>query len=337
MGNGSELGKSNGEQLSKRELTKKVNSLVWEYPRRSIMDNLYEMVRKGEGRTIIGSVPGRPEDSQLVIDAVGEHVLANIAKEISLPAFIFGEHNNYPLSEVSESPQVYIAIDSFDNTSQYRRGLDTSVYTVLGVYDLDGKPIAGVVGDIKDRKAYVNVGNASNNNWMLDLDTGELKDLHPSKRVSVKDENFTLATYLGSNEYSIDFYEKFQGLIKDMSPRGVLYPGGGSYIYGLLASGAVDAYVMFNEPHSEIIPGLPLALATGCTVVSVNEDGTFENYSFNKDLYWGDHDLYNTGKVPFFIAAATPEIRDEIIGYYITSQKQNELGTSDVSGSGLLK
>ncbi len=143
-----------------------------------------------------------------------------------------------------------------------------------------------------------------------------------SDRITLKDRESTLASFVGENEYSLEFFADFKALIKDMHRKGYLYPGGGAFIYGLLASGAVDAYVMRNEPLSEIIPGLPLALTAGCTVVSVNEDGSYQEFKFDPNALKENHKLYSEGVVPLFIAAATPEIRDEIIKSYVEGKKE---------------
>lgn len=145
----------------------------------------------------------------------------------------------------------------------------------------------------------------------------ERKKITRSERITLTDQEATLASFLGEKEFSLEFFGTFKTLVKNMHQKGFLYPGGGAFIHGLLASGAIDAYVMRNEPLSEIIPGLPLALAAGCTAVSVNEDGSYREFKFNPNALKEDHKLYSEGLVSLFIAAATPEIRDEIIRYYL--------------------
>ncbi len=162
----------------------------------------------------------------------------------------------------------------------------------------------------------------------------ERKKITRSERTTLRDRNSTLASFVGENEYSLEFFKYFGQLVKDMDRKGFLYTGGGAYIYGLLASGAIDAYVMFNEPVSEIIPGVPLALATGCTVVSVNEDGTYREFKFDPNALRENYKLYSEGVVPLFIATATPEIRDQIIKYYLeekTRSKAEETKQEDLA------
>ena len=69
------------------------------------------------------------------------------------------------------------------------------------------------------------------------------------------------------------------------------------------------AYIMFNEPRSEIDPGFHIAKAAGCSVVSVDSDGKYRDYEF---LPGRQHD-----KVNLLIAASTPQLRDELIKYYV--------------------
>lgn len=308
------------EIQKKEQLAEKVNTVLLSYAKNAIIA-LNPPVRKGESKQVIASVPGRPEDEQLAIDSFGEHILTGLIRDNQVPAFVFGEHNDYNLG--NGETQVFFVIDSFDNTSQYKRGLDTSVYTVVSAYDKDGNAFGTVIGDIKDEKAYVSINGE---NFLLDIRTGEKKQISKSTKTTIKDPQITIATYDGSNEYSMPFDQFFSQMKKDMAPKGVKYGGGGSYIYGLMASGAVDAYVMFNEPYSEIFTGLPVALAAGCTAVSVDlETGQVTELKFEPERMKQNPELYKNGTVPLFIAAVTPELRNEIIKYYFEGKKENEL------------
>jgi len=71
----------------------------------------------------------------------------------------------------------------------------------------------------------------------------------------------------------------------------------------------VDAYVMFDEPRSEIDPGFSIAKKAGCPVVTIDTDGSYKDYEF---LPGRQHD-----KVDLLIAAANAKIRDELIKYYL--------------------
>lgn len=300
-----------GEHLSREELITKARQLVTAYAEVSI-PALYDAVRKGEGKQSLGFVSGRPGEHQIGIDSYGDEVLSNLLNEQKLSAYVLGEHNPRNVLEFGP-PQMIITIDPFDNSRQYQQGLDTSVYTVVGAYSLNGKPLAGVICDIKDKKSYIAVGDT---NYVYDNDDPtEFRPIRASSRTTIMDDKTTIATYLGEKSYSVPFIRSFGKLMEDMP--GLLYAGGGAYIYGLLAKGAVDAYVMTDEPHSEILPGLPLALAAGCTVISVNpEDGTYSDFRFNPELI-KNPEGYKDGSVPLFMAACTTELAEEIIRYYL--------------------
>jgi len=385
------------EELMREELVGKVHNVLLLYAERAIYP-LYDKVRKGEGKQILSSTEeGRPGEELLDIDQTGENVLKSIIRETKLSAVLVSENSPEPhVFENGDFEKVYIFADPFDNTSQYKRGLDTPPYTVISIFDNKGNPMGAVVGDIKNRKAYMCLGKETfiidikdrineeekytkkkvvqltsqkellekiiesqasnienpNNTIKLKLFNSFIGDqldykqsqralaelekeydearkkehkrekIVRSERTTLKDRNSTLATFIGEKEYSLKFFKYFGKLVQDMHPKGLVYGGGGAYIYGFLASGAIDAYVMFDEPVSEIIPGLPLALAAGCTAVSVNEDGTFEDFKFSPNALKENHRLYSEGSIPLLIAAATPEIRDEIIRYYLEAKNK---------------
>jgi|WetSurMetagenome_2_1015567.scaffolds.fasta_scaffold03406_9 fructose-1,6-bisphosphatase/inositol monophosphatase family enzyme len=383
------------EILSKDELNARATKVLLLYAERAIYP-LYDKVRRGEGKQILSTTEeGRPGEELLDIDQTGENVLKSAIREAKLPAILISENSPEPHvfgNGDSGNEKVYVFADPFDNTSQYKRGLDTPPYTVVSIWDKDGNPIGAVVGDIKDRKAYISIGKetfiidikerisekekyADKKVALLENQRGLLENMinlstqinlgnknvteeqlakangdyayskeafskleqdsvkaqgeehkrvtiTKSDRTTLKDRNSTLATFVGEKEYSAKFFKYFGKLVNDMHPKGLLYTGGGAYIYGLLASGSVDAYVMFDEPVSEIIPGLPLALAAGCTVVSVNEDGTHNDFKFDPNALREDHKLYSEGSVHLFIAAATPGVRDEIITAYVKAKSE---------------
>ena len=63
-------------------------------------------------------------------------------------------------------------------------------------------------------------------------------------------------------------------------PECLLWPNGGSCIYPWIARGIVDAYISFDEPVSEIDPGLAFAHFAGYPVFEVRTDGTLEVHVF---------------------------------------------------------
>ncbi len=319
MGVPQELGRTNGEPLSPSEVRKRTRGIFSDYAQRANLI-LHPMVEKGEGKNVLGSVPGRPDDEQYQIDAMGEAILINFVRDATLPALVFGEHNIYDHSD--GKPQVIFAIDSYDNSTEYSMGLDTPVYSVLGAYNPDGSPIGAVILDIRGQKAYVSIKKV---NHIIDLSSigRPPQEIEPLPMInSIQDDRLTIATYLGSNDYSLKFVDNFRDLVENMPKKSRIYPNGGSFIYAFLATGAVDSYIMFDEPNSEILPGLPIALAAGCVASSVDlvSGGVEEYKKFNTDFI-KNPEGYTDGAVDLFIVARSLQLRDEIVEYYLKGRK----------------
>jgi hypothetical protein len=122
------------------------------------------------------------------------------------------------------------------------------------------------------------------------------------------DEGTVIAGYMMDPSYLSRWVEKGSSLLNLLASRfpGVrLWPNGGSCIYPWLARGLVHAYVMFDEPRSEIDPGLAFAWAARYPVFSVEENGVLEPYRFIPGK--------QSERVPFFIAACTRELAEDIL------------------------
>ncbi len=263
-----------------------------------------EKAKKGEGRKILGEVINRPEDIEIEIDRVGENVLERLIKKNNVKATVFSEPEGRDIKN-GEKPEIYGSIDPFDGSVLYLRGFEHNWYTVLSFYDRERNPICCGIADVLNEKFYI---SNKDGNYILDIKTNQKKKILPSTRKKLS-EPIVLASYVMSSQYSSKFLDIFGDLLKNMHPKALLYPQGGSFIYAYLASGLVDAYVMFDEPRSEIDPGFPIAKKAGCSVVSVNSDGSYTDYVF---LPGRQHD-----KIDLLIAAVTPELRDELIEYYV--------------------
>lgn len=266
------------------------------------MIEVKKRAEKDQGREILGEVINRPEDVEIGIDRVGEDILERLLKENQIKATIYSEPEG---RDIENGNDFYGAIDPFDGSALFLKGFEHNWYTVLSFYDEDKKPIVTGIADILNEKFYIMYNGRA---YLLDPKTGEEKNISPSKNKKIT-EPIVLATYLMKSTYSTKFLEFFGDLVKNMHPKALLYPQGGSFIYSYLASGLIDAYVMFNEPRSEIDPGFPIAKAAGCSVVSVDSDGRYRDYEF---LPGRQHD-----KVDLLIASATPEIRDQLIKEYV--------------------
>jgi len=283
---------------------KKIKNLLIEY-----LTKTTEEVRKkaasGKGREILGEVINRPEDVEIGIDRVGEEVLEKLLKKYKIKATVFSEPDGRDIKTGGNNPEIYGSIDPFDGSVLYLRGFEQNWYTALSFFDKKRKPIISGISDILNEKIYF---SDETSNYLLDLKTGNRKKIYPSKRKSLSDP-IVLASYVMSSQYSSKFLDIFGDLIKNMHSKALLFPQGGSFIYAFLAAGLVDAYVMFDEPRSEIDPGFPIAKKAGCSIVTIDVDGSSKDYEF---LPGRQHD-----KVDLLIAASTPELRDALRKHYL--------------------
>jgi len=279
----------------------KLNNLLIEYLTETTKE-VRERAVRGEGRQIVGDVINRPEDIEIGIDRVGEEILEGLLKKHNLKATVFSEPDGRDI-ENGDDPDFYGSIDPFDGSVLYLRGFEQNWYSALSFYDKERKPICTGITDILNEKFYI---SDENGNYLLD--NGQKKKISPSSRKKLT-EPIVLASYLMSSQYSSKFLDIFGDLVKSLHPKALFYPQGGSFIYAFLASGLIDAYVMFNEPRSEIDPGFPIAKAAGCSVVSVDSDGSYRDYEF---IPGKQHD-----KVDLLIVTVNSELRDELIKYYV--------------------
>ena len=276
--------------------------LLLEYLRETA-NAIKDSAAQGRGKKILGPVIDRPDDVEIEIDRVGEVILKELLEKYGQSATVFSEPENGDIV-VGEHPDFYGALDPFDNSVLFLRGFQHNWYTALSFFDEKGGFLCGGIGDILSEKAYIYDGD---NGFLLDLKSNKKTPLSPSLKKTLK-EPIVLASYLMSSYYSSKFLDVFGSLVRSMHLRALLYPFGGAHIYGHLAAGQVDAYIMLDEPRSEIDPGFAIAKAAGCQIGEVDKEGNWKDYEF---IPGKQHD-----KIPLFIAAATIELRDEIISYY---------------------
>ncbi len=288
----------------------KIKDLLMEYLTETTQE-VRKIAARGEGREILGDVINRPEDLEIGIDQVGEEVLRKLLKKHDVKATVFSEPEKREIKNGEHGkPEFYGSIDPFDGSMLYLRGFEHNWYSVLSFFDKQRNPICTGVSDILNEKFYL---SDEEGNYLLDTKSGKKKQIFPSRRKTLT-EPLVLASYVMSSQYSSKFLNIFEDLMKNMHSKALLYPQGGSFIYAYLASGLVDAYVMFDEPRSEIDPGFAIAKRVGCPIVSVNSDGSCEDYEF---VPRKQHD-----KVGLLIAAVTPELRDALINYYVKKYVQ---------------
>jgi len=266
-----------------------------------------KIAAQGKGRQILGETINRPEDLEIGIDRVGEDILEKLLKKHNVKATIFSEPEG---RDIKNGGEIYGSVDPFDGSMLYLRGFEHNWYTVLSFFDKERNPLCCGIADIVNEKYYI---TEEDGNYLVSMNSEKKKKLQPSTRKKLT-EPIVLASYLMSSQYSPKFLDVFGDLIRNMHPKGLFYPHGGSYIYAFLASGLIDAYVMFDEPRSEIDPGFPIAKKAGCQVVSVDSDGNYQDYQF---IPGRQHD-----KVDLLIAASTSQLRDRLIKHYVKKYEE---------------
>ena len=287
---------------------KKLNNILLEYLAQTVKA-VRTMSKAGEGKEILGEIPGRPEDLEIGIDRVGEEIIKKLLLKHKVQAEIFSESENGSIKVGKDEADLYVAIDPFDNTILFFTGFHHTWYTAITFYNKNRKPICAGIADILDGKAWIFDGESV---YLLDLTTRVQRIVSPHAHKTMGCP-IALASYLMSSQYSVKFFQHFGSMVQQMDPKALLYPFGGSHIYGYLADGRLDAYVMFDEPRSEIDPSFAIAKAVGCDIVEVDTEGNWEEYEFMPGKQYE--------KVDFLIAACTPELRDDIIRYYIEQKR----------------
>ena len=261
-----------------------------------------KIAAQGKGRQILGETINRPEDLEIGIDRTGEEILEKLLKKHRVKATIFSEPED---RDIKNGGEIYGSVDPFDGSMLYLRGFEHNWYTALSFFDKKRNPLCCGIADIINEKYYI---TEENGNYLVSMNGEKKKKIEPATRKKLT-EPIVLASYIMSSQYSPKFLDIFGDLVRNMHPKGLFYPHGGSYIYSFLASGLIDAYVMFNEPRSEIDPGFPIAKNAGCQIVSVDSDGNYQDYQF---IPGGQH-----GKVDLLIATSTPQLRDQLIKHYV--------------------
>ena len=271
---------------------------------RDVVSVVDDAVNTGGGADVMGAVPGRPadEDVEIELDRICDRLFESSILRSGLRIRVNSEHGVYG----SDNPLYRCMIDPFDGSGLFRRGLRKEWYSVLSILDLDGKPIAGGALDIRSREIYL---ASEESVTLVSLWDDSRVEVHRSRKSSI-DADTVIAAYTMNLEYRTDWNAKAKNLNEGFP--GLLWGNGGACIYPLIASGDVHAYVMFEEPRSEIDPGLAFAAAAKYPLYAVDESGRMTPYEV-------DISKHLTGRVPFFIAACTEGMAASIVNAVINS------------------
>lgn len=277
---------------------------------------LTRMVERGQGRNLhAGQMrDGKVEDDVFIdIDTVGEEIFRDIlATYPDQKVSVFGEHSE----EVHEGVDLIVCTDSFDNTTQYRRGLDTTPYTAMSVYGKDGSPLASGIANLHTGLSTIAVdGKVYEFDFSKKNGIAAPKRVEPSKRRALNNKMLTIASYMGSNKYLFPVMNQFDDVYKAMSKKGVIYASGGAFVYMPMVQGIIDAYIMPGEPNSETAAGIAMLQIAGGTAVIVENDMSVKHWRFDPNRFGENENM--------LVAAGNPYIADKIIGKVSPEAREN--------------
>jgi fructose-1,6-bisphosphatase/inositol monophosphatase family enzyme len=274
---------------------------------RRVAFHIPKLAKQGKGSDVLREVPGRSEaeDVEIGVDQVCEEILERWLRKAKLPLDIYSEHGTRRIGSTKEAAKYLVASDPFDGSGLFRRGLAAEWWSVVSIFDAGTlEPICGGAVDILRKEIYLAGSDG------VTLQSSQIKgraSLFPSNKTAV-DDRTVIAAYMMDPVYLTDWIEKAGGLLNTLVsrfPSARLWPNGGSCIYPWLARGLVHAYVMFNEPKSEIDPGLAFSWSARCPAFSVQGNGTLEPYHFIPGK--------QAERVPFFVTACTKELAENIV------------------------
>ncbi len=267
---------------------------------RRVSEEVLAQAEQGLGREVVGAVPGRPEseDVEIGIDSLCDEILLECLSGAGVAAQVYSEHGADVVG--SGEPEYVVAVDPFDGSGLYRRGIPAEWWSVASYFDADGTPLGAAAVDILRGELYaaqedgVTVGP---------VEGGARKRVSPSDKESL-DSDVTLSAYLMQPSYITEWTARTTEMMA-RHPGLRVWPNGGACIYPWLARGRVDAYLMFDEPRSEVDPGLGFAARSGLALFEADGNGSLGEYRFSPE--------HRTGRSALFIAACSTELAHKII------------------------
>ena len=264
-------------------------------------------LRGGEGRAVLGPVAGRAEveDVEIGLDRYSEDLLQRWLEECGVDVELHSEHSRRRIGGRGPAPYL-ITCDPFDGSGHFMRGLPAEWWSVLTVWsaaEQSPSPVMAGAVDINRRELYMATDSAVT---VESLYSGEVWDVRPSTAKTLSDDSI-IAAYLMSQSYVRYWTRRSAGLLtilEEESPRARLWTDGGACSYPWLARGLTHAYVMYDEPRTEIDPGLGFASICELGVFSVSSRGDLTDYRFEPER--------SSERVPWLIAACTKELAAEI-------------------------
>ena len=222
---------------------------------KSVTPKVLDLYSRNMGSEVVGTVQGRPitEDLQILVDKACDELFKSIIANTGLPFDIYSEHGHYKINHNS-APDYIAVIDPFDGSSLFRKGIPAEWWSVFSIFDNDFNPILGRAIDILRKESY----EAKYNSVSMKTTSSALDvRIRHSDKTSFE-SNIWIAAYLMDPSYLSEWYPIAQNILAKW-PSTKIWPNGGSSIYPWISRGIIDAYLMFNEPRSEIDPGLSFA------------------------------------------------------------------------------
>lgn len=273
---------------------------------RELMCLIPKFYSNGFGKDSIGLVPGRSEaeDIQIGLDEFCENLLIEKLRKTGCTIRLLSEHTQIIIGD-SENPDYFITCDPFDGSGHYMRGLPAEWWTVLTVWDPKScTPVWACAADFIRKEIYF----ADSTGVTLELySTGEVFNINPSKDTKISDESI-IACYTMSPKYFRLWgknLSNFTKIMENQFPKMRFWPDGGACSYPWLSRGLTNAYLMFDEPRTEIDPGLGFAWASGLKVYSVSHKGILNEYTFEPEK--------SLERIPWFIASCTEDFAKDIV------------------------
>lgn len=267
---------------------------------RRVSEEVLAQAAQGLGREVVGAVPGRPEseDVEIGIDSLCDEILLECLSSAGIAAQVYSEHGADVVG--SGEPEYIVAVDPFDGSGLYRRGIPAEWWSVASYFDADGTPLGGAAVDILRGELYA----AQEDGVTVGPVIGGISErVSPSDKESL-DSDVTLSAYLMQPSYITEWTARTREIMARY-PGLRVWPNGGACIYPWLARGRVDAYLMFDEPRSEVDPGLGFAARSGLALFETGLDGSLEEYRFSPE--------HRAGRSALFVAACTTELANGIV------------------------
>ena len=273
---------------------------------REVTDTVQQMRSQGAGREVLGRVAGRSEaeDVEIGIDRMCEDLLEKWLGKAGMRIDLHSEHSLRYIGD--EGPPKYlVTCDPFDGSSHFMRGIPAEWWSVMTFWDVETmKPVLAGAADIGRRELYV-----------ADESGGTVESLLTKEKVAVQPAQHTtlgnhsvIAAYLMAPAYLNIWTKRSAKMLRTLRhqfAKARLWSDGGACSYPWLARGLTHAYVMFDEPRTEIDPGLGFAWAAKLGVYSVSEDGTLTEYEFEPGQ--------SEGRVPWLVAACNRQMAEAVV------------------------